>query len=180
MAPISEADMSHSRSTVAFLSSNLNNTSALSVPESWNCRSACWCGHTRRSTALASVSIVSARLGQPRRRQSSNSARHIRLAFCEMYDPSATSENASHRTRLMYTCSSKLTLPTRSAIVALVISIGHARFRSARSVSSSGISSSRGAMVSNSSACATMCRMSGICMFGVKCLSNVSMLLTLM
>jgi len=50
-----------------------------------------------------SVSKVSARLGQPRRRQSSNSARQMREAFWEMYELSAIRLKESMRFRLMYT-----------------------------------------------------------------------------
>ena len=55
-----------------------------------------------------------------------------------------------------------------------LISIGHARLRSRRSVSSSGISSSRGAMFSNSVACATMWNTSGMDMWPLEVLVEES------
>ena len=77
------------------------------------------------------------------------------------------------RARDMYTCISRFTLPALSPSVAL-ISSGHARLRSRRSFSSSGISSSLGAMFSNSVACATMWNTSGMDMCRWRCSSKSS------
>ena len=97
----------------------------------------------------------------------------MREAFWEMYDESATSENASIRARLTYTWRRRFTLPVLSAMVAL-ISMGHARLRSRCRLSSSGISSSLGAMFSNSLACDTMCSTSGMLMCRRRCSSKIS------